>query len=319
MQPYFSIIVPVYRVEQFLPQCVDSIIAQSFSDWELILVDDGSPDKSGNLCDAYSIKDNRINVIHVSNGGVSKARNIGCQKANGKWITYIDSDDWVNINYLEFAYNCITKNDLDLFQISANKVNYKGEIVGTNKNQTNVMNKEDYIRSRSFLSCVWGSFFKRELLMKNSIQFDEKLQYAEDQLYVMNYILVSKRLQRSGNCLYMYLQNIQSATHSSRDIGILNSIDALYRFKLLNPVFCKHIDALLMYFIVYLIKNGHMSYIQIAEKFYSLNISVNEYMSSIELQYIRNLSYSQFYAYWFLKIRSVVSRWKNVLKKYIYE
>jgi glycosyltransferase involved in cell wall biosynthesis len=90
--PTISVIVPVYNVEQYLCKCLDSILNQIFTDFELLLIDDGSPDKSGQICDEYAHKDSRIRVFHKENGGVSSARNLGLDNANGKWVTFIDSD-----------------------------------------------------------------------------------------------------------------------------------------------------------------------------------------------------------------------------------
>ena len=98
--PIISVIVPVYNVEQYLPRCIDSILAQTFTDFELLLIDDGSKDKSGAICDAYARKDPRIRVFHKPNGGVSSARNMGLDNAKGEWIAFVDSDDWVNEDFL---------------------------------------------------------------------------------------------------------------------------------------------------------------------------------------------------------------------------
>ena len=97
----FSVIVPVYKVENVLPRCIESILNQTVTDFELILIDDGSPDRSGEICDAYAAKDSRIRVIHQKNGGVSKARNAGLDIAQGEYIVFVDSDDWVDAIYLE--------------------------------------------------------------------------------------------------------------------------------------------------------------------------------------------------------------------------
>ena len=99
-QPEISVIVPVYKVERFLPACIDSLLAQTFADFELILVDDGSTDNCPALCDAAAEKDNRVRVLHKANGGVSTARNAGLDMARGKWIAFVDSDDSVQPDYL---------------------------------------------------------------------------------------------------------------------------------------------------------------------------------------------------------------------------
>jgi glycosyltransferase involved in cell wall biosynthesis len=98
--PQISIIVPVYNAENYLNRCVDSILTQTFTDFEIILVNDGSSDNSGAICDEYALKDNRIKVIHKRNGGVSSARNIGIENSIGKWITFIDADDYIEAGFL---------------------------------------------------------------------------------------------------------------------------------------------------------------------------------------------------------------------------
>lgn len=102
--PKISIIVPVYKVEKYLHRCLDSIVAQNFTDWECILVDDGSPDGSGKICDEYAEKDGRFKVFHQENQRVSAARNKGLDNAKGEWIGFVDSDDWVSKDYFQIDY-----------------------------------------------------------------------------------------------------------------------------------------------------------------------------------------------------------------------
>ena len=101
MNELVTIIIPVYKVEHCISKCIDSVISQTYSNWELILIDDGSPDASGTICDQYAEKDTRIKVLHVDNGGPSKARNVGLDVATGVYVCFIDSDDWVCSNYLQ--------------------------------------------------------------------------------------------------------------------------------------------------------------------------------------------------------------------------
>lgn len=105
--PMFSIVVPVYKVESYLPQCIESILSQTYTDFELILVDDGSPDNCGKICDAYAAQDNRIRVIHKENGGVTSARLAGAEAAVGEYIVCIDGDDWISPDYLSNFAECI--------------------------------------------------------------------------------------------------------------------------------------------------------------------------------------------------------------------
>ena len=113
-KPLVSIIIPVYNVELYLSNCIDSILAQSFTDWECILVDDGSKDKSGSICDNYALKDNRIKVIHQNNSGVSVARQVGIDNVCGEYSIHIDPDDWIESNMLEELYNKAKSDDADM-------------------------------------------------------------------------------------------------------------------------------------------------------------------------------------------------------------
>lgn len=103
--PQISVIVPVYNVEKYLSRCIESILSQTFTDFELLLIDDGSTDRSGEICDEYAKKDTRIRVFHTKNRGVSAARNLGLDNAKGEWISFVDSDDWVENDYLKSLFN----------------------------------------------------------------------------------------------------------------------------------------------------------------------------------------------------------------------
>lgn len=116
-EPKISIIVPVYKVERYLRECLDSILAQTFADWECILVDDGSPDGCPQLCDEYAARDARFRVIHRANGGLSAARNSGLREARGAYIGFIDSDDWIAPQMFERLYQLITEYDADMAQV----------------------------------------------------------------------------------------------------------------------------------------------------------------------------------------------------------
>ena len=109
-----SIVIPVYNVQDYIKKCLDSILSQTFSDLEIILVDDGSTDLSGRICDYYSENDKRIKVIHTANGGQSEARNVGIKNATSEWITFIDSDDYVSSDYIEYLYNLIQVHNADI-------------------------------------------------------------------------------------------------------------------------------------------------------------------------------------------------------------
>lgn len=118
MKPLVSVIVPIYNVEKYLKKCVDSVIAQTYENIEIILVDDGSPDNCGAICDEYGKKDKRVRIIHKQNGGLSDARNVGIDTCRGKYISFVDSDDFVSPFFLEILYNAIKQNDADISSLT---------------------------------------------------------------------------------------------------------------------------------------------------------------------------------------------------------
>ena len=122
MQPKISIIIPMYNVEKYLRRCLDSVLNQTFEDWQAICVDDGSPDKSGEIAEEYAKKDNRFVVIHKENGGLSDARNAGMPYAKGKYIMYLDSDDFIHPQTMEIAYNLIEKNNSDILSFQYDRM-----------------------------------------------------------------------------------------------------------------------------------------------------------------------------------------------------
>ena len=135
-----SIVIPIYNVEKYIEKCLDSVIKQTYKNIEIILVDDGSPDNCGKICDSYANNDKRIQVIHKENGGLSDARNVGIERANGKYITFVDSDDYIELDYIEYLYTLIKKYNT---KISFCKVN----VVFNENNTDNKLennNKTDY-------------------------------------------------------------------------------------------------------------------------------------------------------------------------------
>lgn len=134
-KPYLSIIIPVYQAECFIKRCIDSVLNQTLNDWELILVDDGSPDKSGEICDSYAASDFRITVLHTSNGGLSVARNNGLKIAKAEYIAFVDADDYLlDSNIYSECIEILEENsELDCVQFSYSCVNKANQIIGTHK------------------------------------------------------------------------------------------------------------------------------------------------------------------------------------------
>lgn len=234
--PGISIIVPVYNAETTLQKCIDSIINQNYKDYELILVDDGSIDKSKFICDSYAQKDDRILVIHQDNKGVSAARNTGLDIAKGHWISFIDSDDYIEPDF----YQCNFDDDVDLMLFC---------IKDFDEVNNSVRQSVRYSQSKSVEECAlksfidkyidtiifrapWAKLFKKELL--GSLRFCESMKVAEDAFFVLDYLShVDKiALIRSGS--YVFRMPIQSAsckyaTPLNKAIFSLNNLFSAYK------------------------------------------------------------------------------------------
>ena len=232
--PQISIIVPVYKVEPYLRRCVDSILAQTYSDFALILVDDGSPDNCGVICDEYAAKDSRVHVIHQKNSGVSAARNAGLARAfaNGcQWVTFVDSDDWVHTRYLEVLH-CAAVENAVLFSCCGFCYVQEGEAVSENTLpdalRVNTHSPEDVIYSRNagiVMSYVCRCLFHIRLLP--GIRFPEGRLW--DDAYVFPEIIFrTERVAEVNAKLYYYLQRKGSTCNSDWSIA---KLDELYSFE----------------------------------------------------------------------------------------
>ena len=183
---FFSVIVPVYNVEKYLKECVDSILNQTFTDFELILVDDGSTDSSPKLCDEYAINDSRVKVIHNQNGGASVARNTGMKAAQGKYLINIDSDDYfLSDDVFEKLYNNSNDKDIVLFKYQKffddenrfEKCSFSYSMVS--ENDSFVESVDKLVKADAFFGMAWMKTIKRDIIAENNIYFEEGI-VAED-------------------------------------------------------------------------------------------------------------------------------------------
>ena len=187
--PKISVIVPVYNVEKYLRRCVDSILSQTFSDFELILVDDGSPDGRPGICDDYKESDDRVRVIHKKNGGVSSARNAGLEEARGEWIAFIDSDDWVCRKYLDILFKACVENNV-LFSSCEMLVADNYFELDIDKTAAEIVDSTYHLTKR-FEAC--GKLFAREIIGEK--KFNQNLIIGEDAVFVSEMISETKRLR----------------------------------------------------------------------------------------------------------------------------
>lgn len=200
-----SVIVPVYKAEKYLSRCVDSILKQTFSDFELIFVDDGSPDSSGEICDEYALKDKRIIVIHQENQGVSSARQKGLDTATGKYVIHADPDDWVEPNWLEILYLEAERTKADMVICDFERV-YSNKTVYYSQKPTSLKNEDvlnDLIRERIWGSC-WNKLVRLECFHKYNIHFHPEMNLWED-LYVNCMLLINDtKVSHVAKALYYY-------------------------------------------------------------------------------------------------------------------
>ncbi len=216
--PKISVIVPVYNVEKYLHRCVDSILSQTFTDFEVLLIDDGSKDKSGVICDEYAQKDKRVRVFHKQNGGVSSARNVGLDNALGEWIYFVDSDDMVLPDALD-TFDSLTKSNSDLvmagFCISEEDdiVRERPKIIRQCELTVVEALKEMYAPSDfCYQGYLWCKLFKRCVIQQNHLRFDENISFNEDRLFIVKYLCCSKlRISYTTKAVYNYIQRMNSA------------------------------------------------------------------------------------------------------------
>ncbi len=215
-----SVIVPVYNAEKYLRRCIDSILAQTYSDFELLLIDDGSKDSSGEICDEYAQKDTRVRVFHKENGGVSSARNLGLDNARGEWVTFVDSDDYV---HHEFLSSLSVKHGVDLIVGSF-------QIVGSDEEWDGILDEalydkaslRDNIVKLSLLTnflVPWGKLFRRDIIGKNNITFDENIHSGEDTLFVYNYLKYIGSLYLCDKPYYFYERGNQGLSQSIHNLA----------------------------------------------------------------------------------------------------
>lgn len=186
-----SIIIPVYNVEKFLPECLDSILCQSYSDYEVILVDDGSPDGSGAICDSYAERDNRFRAIHQRNSGVSIARNNGIAQACGEWVTFVDSDDWLDPDFLS-SFQLDDDTDLSVTGLRYMRCPERVEMKQWGFEEKTIFLGKDFesIARNNLLEygTVCCKAYRKEILDKFNLRFDPEISFHEDHLLFLQYL-----------------------------------------------------------------------------------------------------------------------------------
>lgn len=269
--PKISVIVPVYNVEKYLRHCIDSILVQTFTDFELLLIDDGSKDKSRDICDEYALNDNRVRVFHKENGGVSSARNIGLYNAVGTWVTFCDSDDYLHDNFLSdfmsqsLAADLLSQGYLeDRNGVLTKKYELDGVYTGTNCNPFILK-----MYKSTQLGFLWCKAFKLEIIKSQHLLFDENIRHMEDLDFIIRYCQYVGKISNSSKCNYVYRYPIIVKDYNEDSFPIYVSqyknlykrcSDTLY-LNQLNEIFLKILTISLLFDYVYRANNIHLIYI----------------------------------------------------------
>lgn len=228
-----SIIVPVYKVEKYLDKCVLSLVSQTYRDIEIILVDDGSPDECGKMCDEWAKKDARIKVVHRKNGGLSAARNSGLDVAKGDYIGFIDSDDYVDENMFSHLFDAMQKHNADIGECAYIKVNENETDVKCKESEevlvfSNEEAMEELLRERHMHQVVWNKLYKKEVI--GTLRFKEG-KINEDEFFTYRAVGNSKCVVSLYSELYFYVQHENSIMSSSYSVKRLDAIEALKERK----------------------------------------------------------------------------------------
>lgn len=222
-EPLVSIIVPVFNSDKYLKNCINSIVNQSYRNLEILLIDDGSTDQSGQICDEYAQKDGRIRIFHNTNHGVSYSRNCGLWHMHGEYVAFIDSDDLVNAKYIE---NLLKNRFCDLVISEIVEINCNGVQRIKKINQLKLKNdfSSDYSSLMPFLLAPWGKLYKAEIISKHQIFFPEDISWREDQVFNARYCMFVKQYSFNNDAKYYYLLRTEDNLSQLASIQIDNII-----------------------------------------------------------------------------------------------
>lgn len=220
-KPRISVVIPVYQTEHYLRQCLDSLVVQSFPDFEVVLIDDGSKDGSGSICDEYSARDSRFNVVHVANGGVSKARNIGIERTKGDYIVFVDSDDWVESGYFQSIVGYLDKYDLLFYGMKSisgdgtdRKFEYKTEQIFSDDSSLSAVIYDLF--EKGILGYMGAMCVRRDLVMEYRIRLNEEISLHEDAIFAYECLMHTDKICSLSIQPYRYRIDMQGNSLSMK-------------------------------------------------------------------------------------------------------
>lgn len=224
-QVMISVIIPVYNSEKYLHKCIDSVLAQSYQDFELILVNDGSEDSSGDICDEYGEMDERVKVFHQENRGVSASRNRGLKAACGEWVYFVDADDYLQLAAFDIFFKNKEFLGTDIIRFGLNRIFHNGNIKTEKPHEQKLFKDIDDYWTNSYFHvytlCV--NYLRLSIIADNNLSFTEKIKYAEDLEFTAKYYLLSDKILTLNEAFYNY--NIHDNSAMAKQVSVSSIID----------------------------------------------------------------------------------------------
>ena len=268
-----SIIIPVYQVENYIRQCIDSILVQTFTDFELILVDDGSKDKSGQICDEYAVLDQRVKVIHKENGGLSDARNCGMDQAVGNYFMFVDSDDYIAPTMLEYLYKALMNKEADIavcnflhFFEEDRKRDFSTNIQSEVLSGAEIFYSRKNERVYGIWTVAWNKLYKRETLGNVRFRFGK---YHEDEFWANDIYQLDIKIVTIPECLYYYRQrdnSIMGKKSAARNLDIIEALQERIYIYLKKPEYADQAYKVLVFSLEYLEESKRLKTSEAEEK-----------------------------------------------------
>lgn len=318
-----SIIIPVYNAEKYLAKCINSIISQSNKDWELILIDDGSTDLSSKICREYCQTDHRIKYYYTNNGGPSRARNYGLEKATGEWILFIDSDDWIDHNLLDLPLTR-PNSDLIFFGIQRRYLDRTERcsidfdvLISDHSSIIDDILYKLFTNKDQLFGYTCNKFFKRSIINNNNIYFIESLRIKEDEVFTLTYCNYINSISVTNKALYNYRILSNSLSHNKNNycnyFSLCKTLEKIINNNHYSKLHNAFIQRIMNYYLFSLIEmTQHKHYalllqgIKQSDRFYQQNrqqITIQNWISILYKIKFRPIRYITIYIY--MIIRSV--------------
>lgn len=315
--PLISVIIPIYNVEKYIHQCLDSVINQSYKNLEIILIDDGSPDKCPEICDKYARKDKRIIVIHQENKGISSARNTGLKYAHGRYVAFVDSDDWLALNCYEKVLNHAMKTDADItgydiFEVYGNTIKVKSH---TPCESSVIQTSQHYDLLFSLWPLVWSKLYKKSFLDKHRIYFPDGLIYEDVPFVVACYARNATMSFIKDHLHYYRMERVGSVSHkgnpkTSQIFDVMEFIKKdlirIKKFDEVYPSFIHHSASTILWLFELTPRKLRSSFYKKMQKHFEFYNKIaphkmKEHLQSATLNAIINMNFIQYNLYQKLK------------------